>query len=111
MRNNQLHALMLIHVHMTILDSITLADFPHDSVDRKDKRKQTFGHFFLRIIHSICRIKLKLRYFSCIYISYQMYITWSCVAFYHLLFNTIYYVIYILPIFYVSLCKVFMVAF
>ena len=40
---------------------------------------------FLRIIHTIYKIKLKLRYFSYIYISYQMYITWSCVAFYHLL--------------------------
>ena len=40
-------------------------------------------HFdiFLKIVRSICRITLKLRYFSYIYISYQVYITWSCVAF------------------------------
>ena len=38
---------------------------------------------FLRIIHNICKIKLTFRYFSYIYISYQMYETWSCVTFYH----------------------------
>ena len=37
----------------------------------------------LRIICNICKIKLKLSYFSYIYISYHMYITWNCVTFYH----------------------------
>ena len=41
MRNNRLHALMM-HVHMNILDNISLADVAHDSIDRKDSRKQTF---------------------------------------------------------------------
>ena len=38
---------------------------------------------FLRITHNVCKIKLALRYFSYIYISYQLYKTWSCVTFYH----------------------------
>ena len=46
MRNNRLYALMLMHVHMIILDSINLANAMHDSVDRKDSRKQTFRYFF-----------------------------------------------------------------
>ena len=46
MRNNRLYALMLMHVHMIILDSINLANVVHDSVDRKDSRKQTFRYFF-----------------------------------------------------------------
>ena len=38
---------------------------------------------FCRIIHNICKITVTVRYFSSIYISYQMYKTWSCVTFYH----------------------------
>ena len=35
----------------------------------------------LRIIHNICNIKLTLKYFSYIHISYQMYKTWSnCIS-------------------------------
>ena len=55
MRNNRLHALMLMHVnivHMNIFDNIDLADVAHDPVDRNNSRKQTFRHF-LRI-RSIC---------------------------------------------------------
>ena len=39
MRNNQLHALILMHVYMNILDNINLANVEHNSVDRKDSRK------------------------------------------------------------------------
>ena len=56
---------MLLHVHMDILDNINLADVANEFVDRKDSRKQTLRHYI---------------YIS---ISYQMYIKWSCVAFYH----------------------------
>ena len=45
MRNNRLHALMLMQVHVNILDNINLADVAHESVDKKDSRKQTFQHF------------------------------------------------------------------
>ena len=38
---------------------------------------------FRRIIHNICKITVTVRYFSSIYISYQMYKTWSCVTFHH----------------------------
>ena len=40
-------------------------------------------NFWLKSIHNICKIKLTLRYFSYIYIPYQMYQTWSCVTFHH----------------------------
>ena len=40
---------MLMHVRKNILDNINLADdlanVAHDSVDRKDSRKQTFRHY------------------------------------------------------------------
>ena len=73
---------MLVHVHINILDNINLADVANEFVDRKDSRKQKFGHFF-RVIHNICKIKLTPSSFSYIYyISYQM---WSCATFYHLL--------------------------
>ena len=78
MGNNRLHALMLMYVHKNILDNINLADVAHEFVDRKDSRKQTLGRFSQNF-----SLWLKLRYFSYIYISYQMYITWSCVAFFH----------------------------
>ena len=38
---------------------------------------------FLRIMYNICKIKLTRKYFSYIYISYQMYKTGSCVTFHH----------------------------
>ena len=45
MGNNRLHTLMLIHVHKNILDNINLAYVANEFVDRRDRRKQTFGHF------------------------------------------------------------------
>ena len=45
MGNNRLHALMLVHVHIDILDNINLADVANQFADRKDSRKQTSGHF------------------------------------------------------------------
>ena len=56
--NSQLHSLMLMHV---------------------------LNNIFLRFIHNIYKIVLTLRYFSYIYVSYQMYKTWSCWTFYHAL--------------------------
>ena len=44
MRNNRLHALMLVHVHNNVLDNINLGDVANQFVDRKDRRKQTFRH-------------------------------------------------------------------
>ena len=44
MGNKQLHALMLVHVHNNILDNFNLDDVANQSVDRKNKRKQTFRH-------------------------------------------------------------------
>ena len=40
---------------------------------------------FLRIVHNISKIKLTPSYFSYIYISYQICITWRCATFYRLL--------------------------
>ena len=45
MRNNRLHALMLMLVPMNLLDKINLADVANDSVNRKDTSKQAFRHF------------------------------------------------------------------
>ena len=45
MENNRLQALMLMHVHKNILDNINLAYVANEFVDRRDSRKQTFGHF------------------------------------------------------------------
>ena len=53
---------MLVHVHNNILDNINLADVANQFVDRKDSRKKHSG-IFLRIIHNICKITLKLSYF------------------------------------------------
>ena len=63
--NNRLYALMLVHVHINIVDNINLADIANQFVDRKDSRKQTFGHLSQNYI---CENKLTLRYFSYIYI-------------------------------------------
>ena len=63
--NNRLHALMLVHVHINIVDNINLADFANQFVERKDNRKQTFGHFSQNYIY---KIKLTPKYFSYIYI-------------------------------------------
>ena len=49
----------------------------------KNTATNKHSNIFLRIIHNICKITLTLRYFIAIYISYQMYKTWSCVTFYH----------------------------
>ena len=66
---------MLMHVLMNILNNINLVDVAHDSVDRKDFEANKHFDILLRIIHSICRIKLKLSYVTYIYyISYQVYI-------------------------------------
>ena len=51
---------MLMHVLMNILNNINLVDVAHDSVDRKDFEANKHFDILLRIIHSICRIKLKL---------------------------------------------------
>ena len=56
---------MLVHVHINIVDNINLADAANQFVDRKDSRKQTFGHFSRDYIY---KIKLTPRYFSYIYI-------------------------------------------
>ena len=45
MGNNQLHALMLMHVHKNSLDNINLAYVANEFVDKRDSLKQTFGHF------------------------------------------------------------------
>ena len=68
---------MLVRVHNNILDNINLADVVNQLVDKKDSRKKHSG-IFLRIIHNICKITLKLSYFSYIYISYHMYKAWNC---------------------------------
>ena len=65
---------MLMHVLMNILNNINLVDVAHDSVDRKDFDANKHFDILLRIIHSTCRIKLKLSYVTYIYISYQIYI-------------------------------------
>ena len=36
---------MLVHIQINILDNINLADVENQSVDRKDNRRQSFGHF------------------------------------------------------------------
>ena len=43
--NNQLHALILVHVHKNILNNINVADVVSEFFDKNDSRKQTFGHF------------------------------------------------------------------
>ena len=63
--NNRLYVLMLVHVHINIVDNINLADIANQFVDRKDSRKQTFGHLSQNYI---CESKLTPRYFSYIYI-------------------------------------------
>ena len=45
MGNNQLHALMLVHVHINNPDNINLADVANQFVDRKYSRKQTFIYY------------------------------------------------------------------
>ena len=36
---------MLVHVHINIMDNVNLVDLAKQFVNRKDSRKQTFGHF------------------------------------------------------------------
>ena len=50
-------------------------------IEKKAANKHS--DIYLGIIHWNCKIKLILRYFSYIYISYQMYKTWICVTFYY----------------------------
>ena len=38
MRNNRLHALILVHIHKNVLDNINLDDVANEFVDRKDSR-------------------------------------------------------------------------
>ena len=45
MGNTQLHALMLMHVNKNIVHDVNLANAANTFVDRRDSRKQTFGHF------------------------------------------------------------------
>ena len=68
MGNNRLHALILVHKFSLLIEKTAA---------------KRHSDIFLRIIHNICKIKLTRRYFSNIYISYQMYKSWSCVTFYH----------------------------
>ena len=63
---------MLMHVHKNILDNINLTDVVHEFVNKKIAANKQ-SDIFLRIIHNIYKIKLKLWYFLYIYISYQMY--------------------------------------
>ena len=42
--NNRLNALMLVYVYNNVLNNINLADVPNEFADRKDRRKQLFGH-------------------------------------------------------------------
>ena len=69
MGKNRLPALLMVHVHKNILDNINLGYVANEFVDGIDSRKQTY-RYFLRTIHNICKIKLTLRYFPYIYISY-----------------------------------------
>ena len=81
--NNRLHALMLVHVHINIVNNFNLADVTNQFVDRKDSRKQTFGHLSQNYIY---KIKLKLGFFHIfifVYISHQVHEMWSCLTFYH----------------------------
>ena len=72
MGNNQLYAIMLVHVHKNILDN-------YKWICWQKRAANNHSDIFLRIIYNIFKIKLKLRYFWYInIISYQMYIPWSC---------------------------------
>ena len=57
---------MLMRVQKNILDNINLANVANEFVDRKDSRNK-HSDIFLRIIHNICKIKLRVRYFSYYY--------------------------------------------
>ena len=79
---------MLVHVHINIVDNINVTDVVNHFVNRKDRCKQTFGHFSQNYIYKI--IKLTPRYFHTfifVYIPYQVYEMWNCVTFYHSLPN------------------------
>ena len=65
MGNNRLHALILVHVHINIVNNINLADAANQFVVSKESHKQTFGHFSQNYIH---KMKLTPRYFLYIYI-------------------------------------------
>ena len=82
MGNNRLNKLILVHVHKNIMDNTNLADDANEFVDRKTAPNKQ-SDIFLRITHNICKIMSARRYFSYIYIYYQIYETWSCVTFYH----------------------------
>ena len=66
MGNNRQHALMLMHVNKNMLHNINLADVSKDFffffIEKTAANKHS--DIFLRIIHNICKIKLKLIYFS-----------------------------------------------
>ena len=82
MGNNRLNKLILVHVHKNIMDNTNLADDANEFVDRKTAPNKQ-SDIFLKITHNICKIMSALRYFSYIYIYYQIYETWSCVTYYH----------------------------
>ena len=48
-----------MHVHKNILDNINIADVANEFVDRKDSRKQTFGHFSQNYSQYIFKSELK----------------------------------------------------
>ena len=59
------------------MDNINLADVTNEFVDRKNRcNANKHSDIILRIIHNIRKIKLTLRYYSYIYIPYQVYKTW-----------------------------------
>ena len=70
MGNNRPHALILVHIRKNILNNINLPVLQLNLLIKKTH-------------HNICKITLTLRYFSSVYIPYQMYKIRSCVTFYH----------------------------
>ena len=71
MRNNQLQALTLVHVHIKILGNINLADVANQFVNRSDSYKQIFRHFSQN-----CTFHIFIFPINCIKM-------WSCVTFFH----------------------------
>ena len=62
--NNRQHALMLMHVNKNMLHNISLADVSKDFFFIEKAAANKHSDIFFRIVHNICKIKLKLIYFS-----------------------------------------------
>ena len=58
MGNNRLHALMLVHVHNSILDSINLADVVKINLMIEKTAAKKYSDIFLGTIHNVYQIKL-----------------------------------------------------